>query len=49
MGTKSLESKSKALEKVVDGIIDDASDISPLWEADKNLFEFLTNLSKKSE
>ena len=38
-----------SFNKVADGINDDASDISPLWEADKNLFEFLTNLSKKSE
>ena len=39
MGTKSLESKSKALCKIADGIIDDASDIKPLWEEDQDLLK----------
>ena len=39
MGTKSLESKSKALCQIADGIIDDASDIKPLWEEDQDLLK----------
>ena len=49
MGTKSLESKSKALCKIADGIIDDASDIKPLWEEDQDLLNFLITLSKSTK
>ena len=49
MGTKSLESKSKALCQIADGIIDDASDIKPLWEEDQDLLNFLITLSKSTK
>lgn len=49
MGTKSLEAKSKALCQFADGIIDDASDIKPLWEEDQDLLNFLITLSKSTK
>ncbi len=49
MGTKSIETKNKALEQIVEGIIDNASDIKPLWEGDQNILDFLNELSKKAK